>query len=176
MKDITMSSSCWFVLRYLTWIKWCPSKFMNDWSTQCISIIYWQIWRSHFNMKKEVNVWIDQVICLCLQTWLFSSITVQSIRNPSVHTASSANNRANNIYYWRCCVLPMPTASATGEEDEIMRGHFFTKTARKEERLCNKKLAWMYKQEQILKLLWEDEKNTTTCQQTSEDFYRSRWV
>lgn len=36
-------------------------------------------------MEKEVNVWVDQVICLYLQTWSFSSIMLQSIHKPSVH-------------------------------------------------------------------------------------------
>lgn len=44
--------------------------------------------------------------------------------------------------------LLAPTASATHEEDGRMRGYFFSKTARKDEALCDKKLAWIYKKAQ----------------------------
>lgn len=40
--------------------------------------------------------------------------------------------------------LLAPSASATGE-DGRMRGYFFSKTERNEERLCDKKSAWIYK-------------------------------
>ena len=55
--------------------------------------------------------------------------------------------------------LLAPTASANGEEDGRMRRHFFSKTARKKEWLCDKKLAWMYKKSRFF--VWAAEVNQT---------------
>lgn len=132
---------------------------LNEWPiySMCFCYLLTNLKKSfRYEKGSECMDWPSHLSLACKHVYLAPSYS-KVCRNPQYPTVNSANNRANTICYWSYCA---PWASAhTYCQWRIWKNEkvFFIKTARKEEGLCGKKLASIYKKAQLL--VWAVEVN-----------------